>query len=427
MLKVAVFNEFMAQYGGHLWQDLTLEEERVRQILAQVRCRGDAALKDLTLELDGVLLDSLEVAPENMAAALREVEEDFLSALRESRERITAFHRHQGSKDWSYTGPLGEVLGQKITPLEKVGIYIPGGSAVYPSSILMTAVPAQVAGVREIYICTPPGPQGKVNPYVLAAAAEVGVTRVFPVGGAQAVAAMTFGTATIPAVEKICGPGNLYVTLAKKLVYGQVGIDMLAGPSEVLIIADETAPAAFVAADILAQGEHGPTSACYLVCFCREQLTAIFVEIEKQLPGMPRREIAAQALEKGQAILVANLEEAFAVANRIAPEHLQVFLKDPWGSLARIKNAGAICLGAYTPAAVGDYWAGPSHVLPTGGAARFSSPLGVDDFLKKSSIIYFQADSLARASKNTAQLATVEGFTAHANALRIREGKRDES
>ncbi len=424
MLKVEGYKEFISHYRGYLWEDLTREEGRVREILDQVRLRGDDALRELTLQLDGVAVDSLEVPQEDMDRALRGVGKDFLAALRESKERIAAFHGYQGQRDWSFTGPYGEVLGQKVTPLERVGIYIPGGSAVYPSSILMTAVPAGVAGVGEIIICTPPGPEGKVNPYVLAAAAEVGAARVFRVGGAQAVAAMTYGTNSIPPVEKICGPGNLYVTLAKKLVYGQVGIDMLAGPSEVLIIAGETAAPAYVAADILAQGEHGPTSACYLVCFSQAQLGRIFEELKKQLETMPRRQVAEQALQKGRAVLVENEEEAFTVANRIAPEHLQVFLEDPWESLSKIKNAGAICLGEYTPAAVGDYWAGPSHVLPTGGAARFSSPLGVDDFLKKSSILYFQQDSLARARKNTALLAKVEGFTAHAHALRIREEKK---
>lgn len=426
MLKVEGYKEFISNYRGYIWEDLTREEGRVRDILDQVRRRGDAALRDLTLQLDGVAVDSLEVPKEEMERAVREAGEEFLAALRESKERIAAFHGYQGPQDWFFTGPYGEVLGQKVAPLERVGIYIPGGSAVYPSSILMTAVPARVAGVREIIICTPPGPEGKVNPYVLAAAAETGPARVFRVGGAQAVAAMAFGTVSIPPVEKICGPGNLYVTLAKKLVYGQVGIDMLAGPSEVLIIAGETATPAFVAADILAQGEHGPTSACYLVCFSQAQLRRIFVELKKQLRAMPRRQVAEQALQKGRAILVENVDQAFTVANRIAPEHLQVFLKDPWESLPRIKNAGAICLGEYTPAAVGDYWAGPSHVLPTGGAARFSSPLGVEDFLKKSSILCFEQDSLAKARKNTALLAEVEGFTAHANALRIREEKRHE-
>lgn len=421
MLEVMEYEEFMASYRGYPWEDLKEEEKAVREIIEAVRMGGDEALRELTLRFDGVRISSLEVPREEVSRAVEEVGEDFLGALREAEERIAAYARRALPQEWRYSGPHGEVLGQKVTPLDRVGLYVPGGGAGYPSSVLMTAVPARAAGVKEICLCTPPGREGRVPAPVLAAAAVAGVTRVFRVGGAQAVAAMAFGTPSLPAVEKICGPGNLYVTLAKKLLYGQVGIDMLAGPSEVLIIAGETASPGFVAADILAQGEHGPTSACYLVVFSRDKLAAVFAALKKELENLPRRDAAAEALKKGRAVLVREPEEAFAVANRVAPEHLQVFLENPWDWLKMVKTAGAICLGQYTPAAVGDYWAGPSHVLPTGGAARFSSPLGVEDFVRRSSILYFDPKALAAARKNTVALAEAEGFHAHARALRIRE------
>ncbi len=423
MLKVTDYAEFMDTYRQGAFQGLPREEEKVRDIISRVRQGGDEALKELTLRFDGVEVPSLEVPPEDISRAAAEVGDGFLTALKEAAGRIAAYCRRSLPSDWSFTGPFGEVLGQKITPLGRVGLYIPGGAAPYPSSVLMTAIPARTAGVQEIYLCTPPGPGGQVPRAVLAAAAETGVTRVFRVGGAQAVAALAYGTESIPAVDKICGPGNLYVALAKKLVYGQVGIDMLAGPSEVLIIAGDGASPDFVAADILAQGEHGPTSACYLVAFSREMVEKVAAALKEQLQDLPRGAAAGEALARGQAVLVKDEGEAFSVANRVGPEHLQVFLEDPWRRLPQVKNAGAICLGEYTPAAVGDYWAGPSHVLPTGGASRFSSPLGVEDFLKRSSILYFQPESLARAGENTVRLAEAEGFSAHARALRIREEK----
>ncbi len=413
----------MKTYRPKAWGDMPREEAGVRDIIARVRQDGDEALRELTLRFDGVEVPSLEVPEGELEQGAARVGPELGGALREASERITAYCRRGLPADWTFTGPFGEVLGQKNTPLDRVGLYVPGGGAAYPSSVLMTAVPARTAGVKEIYLCTPPGPDGQVPAVVLAAASLTGVTKVFRVGGAQAVAALAYGTETIPPVEKICGPGNLYVTLAKKLVYGRVGIDMLAGPSEVLIIAGPGANPAFVAADILAQGEHGPTSACYLVAFSREKVEAVFAALKEQLRDLPRGAAARKALAGGRAILVVNEEEAFAAANQVAPEHLQVFLEDPWRWLPKIKKAGAICLGEYTPAAVGDYWAGTNHVLPTGGAARFSSPLGVEDFFTRSSLLSFQPESLARAGENTVRLAEAEGFAAHARALRIREGK----
>lgn len=425
MLRVYTFEEFMDEFNPLQWEDFPGEEKEVRKIIEEVRLRGDKALRDFARRFDGVEIEDIVVSQEEIEEALQIVGEKFRLALKNIKERIASFHRRRTSESWMITGPCGEIVGQKVIPLEKVGLYIPGGSAPYPSTVLMTAVPAQVAGVAEIYICTPAGEGGKVNPYILAAAAEAGVTKVFRVGGPGAVAALAYGSETIPAVDKICGPGNLYVTLAKKLVFGKVGIDMLAGPSEVLIIAGDEADPSFVAADLLAQGEHGPNSGCYLVYFSKKKLQDISQELDSQLPSLPRQEIASQALlSNGHAILVETIEEAFTVANKVAPEHLQIHLDNPLEYLDKSKHAGALCLGQYTPATIGDYWAGPNHVLPTGGAARYASPLTVEDFQKKSSILSFSQEALTCAEEDTLLLAEVEGFTAHANSLLVRKGRQ---
>ena len=395
----------------------------VARIIADVRARGDAALLELTAKFDGVHAPSmteLEISGAEMRSAFESVPELERSALRTAAARIRAYHERQVLRSWSFGEADGSEFGQKVTPLDRVGVYVPGGKAAYPSSVLMNAIPAQVAGVAEIVMVVPT-PGGVRNRLVLAAAHLAGVSRVFTIGGAQAIAALAYGTASIPAVDKIFGPGNAYVAAAKRRVFGAVGIDMVAGASEVLVIADASANADWIAMDLFAQAEHDELAQAILVTPDAVLLDAVAKSIERQLPGMPRRAIIAAALaRRGALILVDNLDAACALANRIAPEHLELAVADPNALLSKIRHAGAIFLGHRSSEALGDYCAGPNHVLPTGRTARFSSPLGVYDFQKRSSVLYLSAEAARALGPIAATLARGEGLEAHAQSALYR-------
>ncbi|MDD2432363.1 MAG: histidinol dehydrogenase [Clostridia bacterium] len=407
---------------GQAYWDISMQTN-VEQIVEDVQENGDKALLRYTRLFDSCTLkqENLRVSEVEIEAAYEQVTAEFLSYLRQAKEKISHFHYLQKPKDWFDQDKTGSCVGQIYRPLERVGLYVPGGTASYPSTVLMTALPARVAGVPEIVMVTPPGKDGTLPVATLVAAKEAGVTEIYRVGGAQAIAALAYGTKSIPAVDKIVGPGNIFVTLAKKIVYGVVGIDLLAGPSEVLLIGDGSVRAEYAAADLLAQAEHDQRSRAILVTNNQAWATEVRVILEEQLLKLPRREIAEVALrEFGAVILTQSLEEAFAVANFVAPEHLELLLADPYPYLAQVKHAGAIFLGPYTPESLGDYWAGPSHVLPTGGTARYASPLTVADFYKCSSIIGYSALGMQQAGEPIQYLAQVEGLTAHGQALSIR-------
>ena len=398
-------------------------EATVRAILEDVRTRGDAALFEHAARLDGVRLTRAtiavtEIERETAAASL---EPDVREALALAVRRIEAFHRRQRRESWFVEEEGTGLLGQLVRPLARVGLYVPGGSAAYPSSVLMNAIPAKVAGVPEIALCTPVGRDGVVPPAVLAAADLVGVREIYKVGGAQAIGALAYGTASIRPVDKIVGPGNVYVATAKRLVFGLVGIDMVAGPSEVLVVADETAPASWVAADLLAQAEHDPLAAAICITPSPALAEAVRAEVERQLGLLPRCEIAARAVgEYGAVIRVANLSEAIVLANQVAPEHLELMVADPWALLPAVRHAGAVFLGLHTPEVAGDYLAGPNHVLPTAGTARFSSPLSVDDFQTRSSLLSLTPAALVGWKGPIERLAALEGLAAHARSIAIR-------
>ena len=399
---------------------------RVKEIVARVRQEGDAALFDYTRRFDQaeITADTVQVTREEIDAAYAAASPEWLAAMREAARRITAFHEKQKQNTWIDFQP-GIALGQKITPLQRVGVYVPGGTAAYPSSVLMNVLPAKVAGVEEIVMVTPPGRDGGVSyPLALVAADIAGVDRIFKVGGAQAVAALAFGTESIPRVDKITGPGNIYVANAKREVFGHVGIDMVAGPSEVLVIADASADPRHVAADLLSQAEHDPLAAAILVTDSEPLARAVDAELERQTALLPRQEVIRKSLGAYGTIVVAESLAACAdIANRIAPEHLELSVDAPYALLPRIRNAGAIFLGHFSPEPLGDYLAGPNHVLPTSGTARFFSPLSVDDFVKKSSIICCTREELEKVSDQVMLLARQEGLDAHANAVAIRFGK----
>jgi histidinol dehydrogenase len=397
-------------------------ERTVRTIVDGVRRRGDAALFDYTSRFDGVDLTTrtIEVSAQEMAAAAAALPAEVRSALRLAARRITAFHRRQRQGSWSFRDVTGARLGQQVRALDRVGVYIPGGTAAYPSSVLMNVIPAKVAGVGEVIGVTPGG-RGGVPAAVLAAAHTAGIDRLFRIGGAQAVAALAYGTRSIPRVDKICGPGNIWVATAKRLVFGAVDIDMIAGPSEVLIVADGRARPEFVAADLLSQAEHDPLAAAILVTPSAPLAARVARALEEQLGELPRQAIARRALTRyGTAFVTTSLTAAIALANRLAPEHLELAVQNPERWLPAIRHAGAIFLGEYTPEAFGDYLAGPNHVLPTGGSARFSSPLGVYDFIKRSSVIGAGPRTLATLGPAVARLARLEGFDAHARAIERR-------
>jgi histidinol dehydrogenase len=393
----------------------------VKQIIDRVREEGDSALVELTRTYDGVQLtkEDLRVSREEIEKAYQEVSEGFLKALRAARDNILEFHTRQKQESWFYR-KSGVLLGQTVSPLDSVGIYVPGGTACYPSSVLMNAIPAKVAGVKRIVMITPPG-GGSVPPEVLVAAKEAGVDEVYRVGGAQGIAALAYGTDAIPRVDKVVGPGNIFVALAKKLVFGDIGIDMIAGPSEVLIIADGGANPVFAAADMLAQAEHDAMACCILITDSEKLIREVEAEIKRQLDGLPRKETAQQSLEDyGALILVGDMKEACALSNSIAPEHLGLMVREPLALLGEIKHAGAVFLGDYSPEALGDYMAGPNHVLPTGGTARFASPLGVEQFQKRTNVVYHSQGALSYTSGDIAVLAGAEGLTAHRRAVEAR-------
>ena len=397
-------------------------EETVKEIIAAVRQRGDEAVFELTARFDRLQLSaaSIEVTQEEIAAAKASIDPRSLDVLELAARRISAYHQKQKQQTWLSTEEDDVLLGQMVSPLERVGIYVPGGKAAYPSSVLMNAIPAKVAGVADI-IMTVPMPGGEANPFVLAAAAIAGVDRIFKIGGAQAVAALAYGTASVPRVDKITGPGNIYVATAKKQVFGQVGIDMIAGPSEILVINDGSGKAAHIAADLLSQAEHDELASAVLVTSCEQMALAVQQEVEKQLQQLQRESIARKSIDDYGAIIVAdNLDEAIRFSNRIAPEHLELAVADPFAILPKIRHAGAIFMGHHTPEAAGDYLAGPNHTLPTGGTARFFSPLSVEDFVKKSSIISFSANGLKRLGKDVVHLAELEGLEAHGRSVTLR-------
>ncbi len=398
-------------------------ETAVRAILDDVRARGDTALCALTEKLDGVRFapEGLRVPSAECQAALQALGPAARDALTLAADRITAFHVRQRRESWFRAEPGCGILGQLVHPIRRVGLYAPGGTAAYPSSVLMNAIPARVAGVEAIALCTPARPDGTVPSVVLAAAALAGIDEVYRVGGAQAIAALAYGTATIPAVDKIVGPGNIYVATAKRMVFGQVGIDTVAGPSEVLIVADETATPAWVAADLLAQAEHDPMAAAMCVTPSQRIGREVQAEVARQLTGLPRRVVAAESLDRfGAVIRVPDLAAAVSLANTVAPEHLELLVADPWSLVPAVRHAGAVFLGHHSPEPAGDYLAGPNHVLPTGGTARFSSGLSVDDFQTRSSVLALTPDAVAAWRTPIVQLAELEGLAAHARAIQIR-------
>lgn len=395
----------------------------VADILAEVRQKGDAALLAYAKQFDKADLQALEVSEAEIDAAFQKVEPAFIAVLQQAAENIRAFHRRQVRNSFVITGD-GIVTGQKITPIAKVGLYVPGGTAAYPSTVLMDAIPAKIAGCKEICITTPALPDGSINPVILAAAKIAGVDRIFKTGGAQAVAALVYGTQSVPKVDKIVGPGNAFVAEAKRQVFGLVAIDMIAGPSEILVIADGKSNAAYVAADMLSQAEHDKMASAVLVTDSMALAEAVSAELERQLALLPREEIARTSIEQNGKIIVADrLDDVIAVANEIAPEHLELCVDNPFDYLDKIENAGSIFMGRYCPEALGDYFAGPNHTLPTSGTARFSSPLSVDDFVKKSQYTYYTKDALGAVADQIALFAQKEGLEAHAKSVTIRMDK----
>lgn len=400
-------------------------EAAVDQVLAEVREHGDAALRAYTKQFDGVELEGMQVTEAELEAAWSAADPDFRETLRQAAENIRAFHEQQVHRDFVLTQDGGIVMGQRYTPIEKVGICVPRCPVAFPSTILMNVIPAKIAGVREIVLVTPPEKDGSVSADALAAAKIAGVTKIFKVGGAQAVAALAYGTESVPGVDKIVGPGGIFVATAKRKVFGQVAIDMIAGPSEILVLADGNSNPAYVAADMLSQAEHDVLAAAVLVTDSADLARAVQAELERQLPRLPRREIARRSLESGGKIIVTDsLDKAVEAANRIAPEHLELCVDDPFALLHKIKNAGSIFLGRTAPEALGDYFAGPNHTLPTSGTARFSSPLSVDDFVKKSSFLYYPPEALAKAAPRIADFAEREGLRAHARSVLIRSEEK---
>ena len=393
----------------------------VTDIIADVRKNGDAALMAYAKKFDKAELTSLEVTDAELDEAFRSVEPEFIQILKEAAVNIRAFHEKQMRQGFAIEQNDGVVIGQKITPVEKAGLYVPGGTAAYPSTVLMDSIPAKIAGCKEICIATPPSANGKINPVILAAAKIAGVDRIFKMGGAQAIAALAYGTDTVPKVDKIVGPGNAFVAEAKRQVFGRVSIDMIAGPSEILVIADGKSNPAYVAADLLSQAEHDKMASAVLVTDSEELALRVQEEIEKQLSVLPREEIARTSIENNGKIIIAdNFDDVLAVANEIAPEHLELCVDNPFDYLDKIQNAGSIFMGRYCPEALGDYFAGPNHTLPTSGTARFSSPLSVDDFIKKTQYTYYTKEALEKVGNKVAFFAEKEGLSAHARSATIR-------
>lgn len=398
-------------------------EDTVNEILKNVREKGDKALFSYTKKFDkfDLTADNILVTRQEIDAAYQALDDALIETIRKSAENIRVFHQKQLRNSWFDAKPDGTILGMKITPIERVGVYVPGGKAAYPSSVLMNVVPAKVAGVDEIIMTTPPGADGRINPGTLVAADIAGVNRIFKAGGAQAIAAMAFGTASIPKVDKITGPGNIFVALAKKAVYGYVSIDSIAGPSEIMVLADETANPRYVAADLLSQAEHDELASAILVTTSEALAEAVSKEVDGFVEVLERREIIQKSLDNYGYILVAeNMEDAIAAVNEVASEHLELLTRNPFETMTKIRNAGAIFLGEYASEPLGDYFAGPNHILPTNGTAKFFSPVNVDDFIKKTSIISYSREALRSVSEDIQRFARSEGLTAHANSIKVR-------
>lgn len=396
-------------------------ESRVRRIISEVRQEGDSALRSFTERFDGVKVEAVRVSPDACEQAWRALDGDLRRIITEAAAKIRRFHERQRRSSWFIDEPDGVILGQRVLPLDRVGLYVPGGTAAYPSSVLMNAIPALVAGVREIHLCSPPGSDGMPHPLVLAAAGFLGIRNIYAVGGAQAIAAMAFGTASIPAVDKIVGPGNAYVVAAKRLVFGPVDIDSVAGPTEIVVLADSSANPSYVAADLLSQAEHDVRASAVLVTTDEVIGGQVAEEVQTMVHRLERRAIIASSLRDfGACVIAPGLDEAVELVNEIAPEHLELMVDEPWSVLPRIRNAGAIFLGPYSPEPVGDYYAGPNHVLPTGGTARYASPLGVEDFVKQQSVIAYSRERLLREGGAIARFAEAESLSAHAWAIQVR-------
>ncbi len=393
----------------------------VTSILNGVKEGGDEAVREYTARFDGSVPKKTVIEKDELAEYLNDADDDFKKAISDAKENIYRFHLKQAQQSWLTTEDNGVIMGQRIRGLARVGIYVPGGTAAYPSSVLMNAVPAKIAGVKEIIMVTPPGSDGNPNPYIMAAAAVAGVDKVFLCGGAQAVAALAYGTEKIPKVDKIVGPGNIFVATAKRLLYGVVDIDMVAGPSEILIVADKTAKPAFLAADLMSQAEHDKMASAILLTTSENIARATVKEIERQIKFLERQEIIERSLEDyGEIIVCENMDQAIEFANELAPEHLELCVEEPLKYIGMIDNAGSVFLGNWSPEPLGDYFAGPNHVLPTSGTARFFSPLSVDSFVKKSSFIYYTQEQLEKDKDEIITLAETEGLTAHANSIRVR-------
>ena len=406
-------------------QTSTGVENIVADVIANVRKNGDSALKEYTKKFDKADLDSLEVTDEEIENAFAQVDDKFIDVIKRAKENIYNFHKHQVRNSFVINESDGIVLGQKVLPLRRVGLYVPGGTASYPSSVLMNCIPAKIAGVEEIVMTTPPRADGTINPVILAAAKIAGVGRIYKVGGSQAIAALAYGTETIEAVDKIVGPGNAFVAEAKKQVYGLVDIDMIAGPSEILIIADGTCNPEYVAADLLSQAEHDKLASAVLITDSKELANAVSDQLEVQLSVLPREEIARTSIDNnGKIIITESINKAIEIANMIAPEHLEICVENPFDYLDKVKNAGSVFLGKNCPEALGDYFAGPNHTLPTSGTARFSSPLSVDDFVKKTAFTYYTLDALSKVSEDIAYFAEKEGLSAHARSAVVRTRKK---
>lgn len=393
----------------------------VDEIIADVRANGDQALRRYAEKFDHAKLDALEASAEEIDAAFSRMDAKFLETLTLARDNIREFHRHQLHENFVITGKNGTVMGQRYQPIEKVGLYVPGGTASYPSTVLMDSIPAKLAGVKELVMVTPPAPDGSIPDAILAAAKLAGVDRIFKMGGAQAVAALAYGSESVPCVDKIVGPGNVFVATAKRKVFGQVAIDMIAGPSEILVLADDGCSARCVAADMLSQAEHDRLATAVLVTTSQRLADEVAGELERQIPLLPRADIARESIDaNGKIILCEDLNEAVRASNAIAPEHLELCVEDPFALLDRIVNAGSVFLGRNVPEALGDYLAGPNHTLPTSGTARFSSPLSVDDFVKKSSFLYYSREALRQVCGDVARFARMEGLEGHARSIESR-------
>ncbi|MGL4774642.1 MAG: histidinol dehydrogenase [Clostridium sp.] len=426
MLKIYEYNE---KTKVSLLKDLKEREDEdnrealrsVEEILKTVRENGNQALKSFTKKFDGIEVDDFLVSDEEIEESIKQVDESFVEALKESKKNIEDYHMLQKQKGYILTKDNGVYLGQRVLPLSRVGVYVPGGSASYPSSVLMNVIPAKVAGVKEVIMVTPPGKDGKINGNIAMAAVIAGVDKIYKVGGAQAIGALAYGTETIDKVDKIVGPGNIFVALAKKCVFGQVDIDMIAGPSEILVIAEEESNPRYIAADLMSQGEHDVLASSILLTTSRELAKKVNEELEIQVEGLERKDIIKASLKKyGKCIICNSIDECLELSNIIAPEHLELCVKNPMELLEKVENAGSVFLGENTPEPVGDYFGGTNHVLPTNGTARFFSPLSVDSFIKKSSFLYYSREALVKHGEKIVNIAKREGLTAHANSIKVR-------